>query len=151
MPAFIRLSGNQLCHRIDFIKMAFTKRFQTIAERAGEAVQHPVFDVSVLYDIGDVRCNLVDHLQVLRVLLDILPERFFVPGIRRQPESRWARIPLEAVQIVVIGLGRKKIGKEYMAQLVCKHTAHDLIPIFPPFDLGHQWMPGIDTDLHIVC
>ena len=151
MPAVVRLLGDQLCHSIDLVKMTLTQRFQTVAECTGEAVQHPIFDIPVFNDIGDVRRNLMDHLQVLWVLLDIFPERFLVPGIRRQPESRRARIPFEAVQIVVISLGRKKIGKEHMPQLVRKHTAHDLIPILASFDLGHQRMPRVDADLHIVC
>ena len=150
MPAVVRLLGDQLRHRIDLVKMTLTQSFQTVTECTGEAVQHPVFDVPVFNDIGSVRCDLVDHLQILRILLDIFPERFFVPGIRRQPESRRARIPFEAVQIVVISLGRKKIGKEHMPQLMCKHTAHELIPILASFDLGHQRMPRVDTDLHIV-
>ena len=131
--------------------MTLTQRFQAVAERTGEAVQHPVFDIPVFNDIGNVRRDLMDHLQVLRVLLDIFPERFLIPGIRRQPESRRARIPFEAVQIVVISLGRKKIRKEHMPQFVRKHTAHDLIPILASFDLGHQRMPRVDADLHIVC
>ena len=137
MPAVVCFLGNQLRHRIDLDKMTLTQSFQAVAECTGKAVQHPVFDIPVFNDIGDVRCDLVDHLQILRILLDIFPERFFVPGIRRQPESRRARIPFEAVQIVVISLGRKKIGKEHMPQLMCKHTAHELIPILASFDLGH--------------
>ena len=61
--------------------------------------RRPVFN-----DIGNVRRDLMDHLQILWVLLDIFPERFLIPGIRRQPESRRARIPFEAIQIVVISL-----------------------------------------------
>ena len=104
MPAVVRLLGNQFCHRIDLVKMTLAQSFQAVAECTGETVQHPIFDIPVFNDIGNVRRDLMDHLQILWVLLDIFPERFLIPGIRRQPESRRARIPFEAVQIVVISL-----------------------------------------------
>ena len=84
MPSFVRFLGDQLRHRIDLVKMTLTQSFQTVAKCTGKAVQHPIFGIPVFNDIGDVRCDLVDHLQVLRILLDILPERFLIPGIRRQ-------------------------------------------------------------------
>ena len=104
MPIVVCFLGDQLCHRIDLVKMTLAQRFQAVAECTREAVQHPIFDIPVFNDIGNVRRDLMDHLQILWVLLDIFPERFLIPGIRRQPESRRARIPFEAIQIVVISL-----------------------------------------------
>ena len=92
MPIVVCFLGDQLCHRIDLVKMTLAQRFQAVAECTGEAVQHPIFDIPVFNDIGNVRRDLMDHLQILWVLLDAFS--FRASAARRKAGGRGYHLKL---------------------------------------------------------
>ena len=120
-----------------------------IAQRAGEGVEHTVFNIPILQHIGDVMGCRLHHVQIFRISLDIGPKICLpaqIRGIERGPH--W--IPATGSEVIVVSLEGQKIREEHMPQFMGKHPGHNLIAVFTPAYLRHSGMPGVYEDAVVV-
>ena len=91
----------------------------------------------------------LDHLQILRIGLQIAPEIKFTVDIRRG-ELGGGRIPAFHSQRVVISLGGEKVRKKHVSQLVGEHAGDDLIAVFPATHFRDGRVARVDDDIGVV-
>ena len=103
-----------------------------------------------LDDIGNVMCNVQQHITVLRLPPYILPQRPLICGVLRFLIGRRFRIPFPALEIIVIGQACKKVRIQAVTQLMGKKAADDLIAVLTPLILCHQLMPCIDPHKQVI-
>ena len=150
MPLSFFLLFDHLSYGRHFFPLLVPQRCQAIPQFSRELSKHPAFYIAIFQYIGYVMGNHLQHLQMASVFPYIVPEFFFAADILRpfQPWRLW--IPLIRFQIIAVGLGRKKICKQTMPQLMGEQAADDFIAFLPFPVPGDPFITGVDCHHKVI-